>query len=518
MFVPNQDPRYPFDYIQQGVNALYPQQIASQLPTPAAPVPTPISPFSPQTQAAHTMIGTYAQSNTPQLIQGIAGDVGGYRGAAAAGLNPESALNQTINTGIANMGQYTNRGGPQFAAYAPLTSQGVSAQSIQAAQMAATPGMSAAQMAAMPGMTAAQMGRTAGVEAAQVAGVNDIRARQGADYMNTYMNPYLNQVVDTSLSDYDVGVDRQAAQNRARRDASSAFGDRAAIADAVFSADSNRGRASTASNLRSQAFNTSAAFGMQDSDRFLDADRTNQQVALQRAMENARMQQAAAEANARMEFERGQTNTRLEQDTREGNTSREFTRNQSNTQLEQATREGNISREFNRNQSNTSLEQASRLANAGYAQDASFRNADIANDFTTANEQRRLDLEQRNFDSSMRNDQFNLNAIGAQIGAAQNQQNNQAGIASTLTGIAGQQSGIYGNADQAQVSRINALSSAGQQIDDRNQRINDEYTKMLQAQQAAAQQPKKKKKGLFSKIKKGLNIARAFGVPIPPIP
>jgi hypothetical protein len=438
MYQFNQDPRYPYDLLPPGINApipipLYPAPAMPQQP-PAVPLPPP---------GVNSPIGAYAKPDTPQLIQGIAGEVGGYRGAAAAGLDPKSALNQTINTGIESMGQYTNRAGPQFTAYAPLAGQNVTAQSIQAAQMAA-----------MPGMTAAQMAATDGVSAAQVAAINDIRAKQGADYMNTYMNPYLNQVVDTSLADYDVGVDRQAAQNRARRDASSAFGDRAAIADAVYSADSNRGRASTASNLRSQAFNASASFGMQDSDRFMEADRSNQQVALQRAMENARLQQAAAEANARMAFDRAQLNTNLEQDTREGNTSREY----------------------NRNQSNTALEQAARLANAGYAQEANFKNTDIANDFTTLNDRRLVDSEQRSFDNTMANDRFKFDALNTQIGAAQNQQNNQANIASTLSGIAGQQANIYGAAEQIEANR--------------------------RAAAAAQQPPPKKKKGLFGKLKK----------------
>jgi hypothetical protein len=210
-----------------------------------------VAPFSEDTQGAFSMARAFTGGSTPGDIRKLAtGELAG-----------------SVRGAIKGMGELANRAAPSFAPYQALTGDEIATQTFGGAS---------------------------------VGDVGDVSARQGAEYMNAYLNPYLRDVVDTSLADYDVGVDRQAAQNRARRDAASAFGDRAALADAVFSADSSRGRGSLASGLRSQAFNTAASFGMQDSDRILEAERVNQQVALQRALENARLQQAAAEANARM--------------------------------------------------------------------------------------------------------------------------------------------------------------------------------------------------------------------------
>gem|GEM_PF-4652096 len=215
-----------------------------------------IAPFSKDTEDAFTMARGFAGGSTPHDIRAIAADTGGYRGVVARELDARSPLNQAVARSIGTYQGLSNRAAPQFGAQS--------------------------------------------FDATQVGAVGDVTARQGVGLMNDYLNPYMRDVVDTSLGDYDVGVDRQANQSRARRDAASAFGDRAALADAVFAADSSRGRGSLAAGLRSDAFNTAAGFGMQDANRFLEAERTNQQVALQRAMENARLQQAAAEANAQL--------------------------------------------------------------------------------------------------------------------------------------------------------------------------------------------------------------------------
>ena len=233
-----------------------------------------------------------------------------------------------------------------------------------------------------------------------------------------------------------MGVDRQAAQNRARRDAGSAFGDRAAIADAVYSADSNRGRGSMSANLRSDAFNTAANFGMQDSNRFLEADRSNQQTALQRAMENARLQQAAAEANARMQQEAYQ--------------------------------------------SNAGFLQAANSNNAEMAQAAGFKNADTNNQFKLTNDQRLRDYEMQKFNTGLANDELALKAFNTQTSAAQGQQMNQAQLAQVLASIANNQAGMLTSADDAEARRIATQTAIGTAIDERNQAVLREPLDMLE--------------------------------------
>jgi hypothetical protein len=242
-------------------------------PGTGGPPQTFIAPFSDDTTKAHGMARAFAAGTTPRDIRNlVTGD-----------------LNNAITGAIAGMGGLGQRPAPTFAPFQALSGDEVAAQSLAGAR---------------------------------VGDVGNIAARQGADLMSAYLNPYLRDVVDTSLADYDVGVDRQAAQSRARRDAAAAFGDRAAVADAVFAADSNRGRGALAAGLRSQAFNTAAGFGMQDTDRFFEADRTNQNVAVQRAMENARLQQAAAEANARLAQDAAFKNTDIRNSFKLGNDER----------------------------------------------------------------------------------------------------------------------------------------------------------------------------------------------------
>jgi hypothetical protein len=123
---------------------------------------------------------------------------------------------------------------------------------------------------------------------------DQVSAQAGADFMAAYRNPWDRDVIDASLSDYTANVDRTANAMRAGRDAAGAFGDRAAIADAVFQGDAARGLGSLASGLRQQGFNTAAGFGQQDAGRALQAAGMNQSANLQAAgMNQASHLQAA---------------------------------------------------------------------------------------------------------------------------------------------------------------------------------------------------------------------------------
>jgi hypothetical protein len=125
-----------------------------------------------------------------------------------------------------------------------------------------------------------------------------IAARRGSEFMSDYMNPYMRDVVDTTLADYDVGTDRTMAGRSAARDASGAFGNRSAIADAIFQADSDRGRAGTAANLRAAGFNTALGAGQADAGRFLSADTSNAANNLSASSMNAANRLNAAGMNA----------------------------------------------------------------------------------------------------------------------------------------------------------------------------------------------------------------------------
>lgn len=231
-----------------------------------------------------------------------------YGNAGGVGTNAIAPYNGSFDFGTGGINI------PQSGGGVPTPSQGGPPSSFIANPSDATTGFwrdaqnwqgSSAQMrglANMMGNIANEGAFTVGdprtATAATVGNVADISARRGSEFMNDYMNPYLSQVVDTSLADFDTGVDRSANAMRAARDAGSAFGSRSAVSDAVFQADAARGRGSLAAGLRSGAFNTALGAGQADAGRFMQADVANQNKALQTALANAQYAQQAGLFNA----------------------------------------------------------------------------------------------------------------------------------------------------------------------------------------------------------------------------
>lgn len=109
--------------------------------------------------------------------------------------------------------------------------------------------------------------------------VGDVKAASGNSLASQYYNPFQKNVIDTSVNDYMTGVDRTQNAMRAGRDSAGAFGDRSAVADAVYQGDATRGLGSLVSGLYSQGFNTAQGYGQQDANRLLSADQGNQAAA-----------------------------------------------------------------------------------------------------------------------------------------------------------------------------------------------------------------------------------------------
>ena len=110
-----------------------------------------------------------------------------------------------------------------------------------------------------PFLTAAQ---TAATGATALTGTG---AGTGAGSIQSYMSPYQQQVIDSTMADYDA----QAAKSRlglgAQAVSGGAFGSgRHGIAEAEFDALSNRGRASQLANLRQTGFQQAAQRRQQD--------------------------------------------------------------------------------------------------------------------------------------------------------------------------------------------------------------------------------------------------------------
>ncbi|MEM9584784.1 MAG: hypothetical protein AAGA08_16860 [Pseudomonadota bacterium] len=88
------------------------------------------------------------------------------------------------------------------------------------------------------------------------------------DNLDSYISPYTDQVVDTTLAEYD----EQSGRNRRRLAASLATddafgGSRAAVREGIFEGETDRLRALTEAGLRDTAFNTGAQLSNLDADR-----------------------------------------------------------------------------------------------------------------------------------------------------------------------------------------------------------------------------------------------------------
>src|SRR5439155_6316405 len=88
-------------------------------------------------------------------------------------------------------------------------------------------------------------------------------------HINSYMNPYLDSVVKSSLADYDYSAGQQQAQdNLSLAGMDDTFGGSGgSLLRSMDNGQILRGRASLDSGLRSQGFNTALGAAQSDADR-----------------------------------------------------------------------------------------------------------------------------------------------------------------------------------------------------------------------------------------------------------
>ncbi len=90
-------------------------------------------------------------------------------------------------------------------------------------------------------------------------------ALTGASQAGAYSDPYQQQVIDTTLADFDQNAGMTRASQQAAAAQSGAFGgSRNAITQSLTEGELARARASTDANIRSQGFQLANNFGMQD--------------------------------------------------------------------------------------------------------------------------------------------------------------------------------------------------------------------------------------------------------------
>lgn len=355
-----------------------------------------------ETGNAHTALANMkdATAQTAQMPQA-------YSAASVAGIDPRTVSTASMaNLGPAAQAQAANAG----------KAQNVSLQGYDPTKVN------------LQGYDAALVG-----DAGQYLGKNveRVTGQSLLDGLNNYMNPYLSQVVDATAADYDDYAGQQRADMARRGAAAGAFGGSGyGIAQGQMEGDLARGRATTLSGLRSDAFNTALNASNLDAGRRQEAGIFNAGAQNERDLARGQMGFQGALAN------QGATND-----------ARSFTANAYNTGSLANQSAANQAAQFGANAYNTgalSNQQANNqfsLANAGFQQDANLSNAAAQNQFSLAGFNAANDLSQ--FNAGAQND-----ASAQQYGvAAQNAQQNAA-----AENAARQQ--IYGT--QADMSQFNA--------------------------------------------------------------
>jgi hypothetical protein len=102
------------------------------------------------------------------------------------------------------------------------------------------------------------------------------------NYVDDYLNPYLDSVVNSAAADFDANAGQVRAQQALDLAGSGAFGGSgAALTQSMTEGELARARASTLSGLQSQAYNTALTAAAGDADRATQARVANAQIALQ---------------------------------------------------------------------------------------------------------------------------------------------------------------------------------------------------------------------------------------------
>jgi hypothetical protein len=100
-------------------------------------------------------------------------------------------------------------------------------------------------------------------------------ASTGASLMQPYQAGYTNDVVNSTLRNYDQNTADTLAGMQAQRGRGSAFGDRSQLADATYRAKSDLGRGQLASSLLDTGFTRAADLGQQDAGRLTQNNQFN---------------------------------------------------------------------------------------------------------------------------------------------------------------------------------------------------------------------------------------------------
>jgi hypothetical protein len=155
----------------------------------------------------------------------------------------------------------------------------------------------------------AQIAAPGAVQAGEV-GASPITAGMLRDTdLSAYMNPYTQNVIDTSLADLSRARDIQrVADNQAATRANAFGGSRQGVADSLTNEAYLRNVASTSANLRNAGYDKAVSAAIADLDRALGANQFNSGQAYDAQKTNVANRLNADQFNAGMAFDVGRTN------------------------------------------------------------------------------------------------------------------------------------------------------------------------------------------------------------------
>lgn len=128
--------------------------------------------------------------------------------------------------------------------------------------------------------------------------------------LSAYMNPYTQNVIDTSLADLSRARDMQrVADNQAATRANAFGGSRQGVADSLTNEAYLRNVSSTSANLRNAGYDKAVQGAVSDLDRLLNASQFNANQGYDAQKTNVANRLAADQFNGGMAFDVARTNT-----------------------------------------------------------------------------------------------------------------------------------------------------------------------------------------------------------------
>jgi hypothetical protein len=239
-----------------------------------------------------------------------------------------------------------------------------------------------AQLAAVSPQVQAILAQSAGAVAPTLASSGSLL---DAD-LSKYQNPYLNDVVKTTLA----GADEQTAMQQAALRAAQARGQKfsgsgSAIERALFTRGAAQDRAALEANLRAQGYDKATAAAMADLDRSADTSRFNAGLSTSTALSEAQRADEMARANAALG-----TSTALTEAQRADEMARSNAALGTSTALTEAQRADEMAR------ANATLGTSTALTEAQRADEAARANAALATSTNLTEAQRADEMARSN--------------------------------------------------------------------------------------------------------------------------